>query len=925
SGSLRLLVIASDLPDVLNLPWELILPPEGDFLGVDSKFSIRRFPRSDQQLEAFDGDLRPRPLRLLLAASSPTNLPTLDYEREEEYLLRAISGLDVAFDSGDLGSFEDLRNHVEQFQPQVVHLTGHGAVGKKCPSCEWLNDPDETVCEKCSASLEDVSALGHFAFEGETGKADPRSSEELSRMMALSGVQCVFVSGCETGKAPSIEALGGVCQGLVSEEVPLAIGWAASIADNVANQFARSFYRTLAAGRSVDRALVQARQTVWETCEKKGDPSWTLPVLYSATDQGQIFDPDPRRPKVEPPRDIGPQRPLPGMIEGYAEQFIGRRREQQRLLTALRDGSLQTVIITGLGGSGKSALATRIAWKLKGDGFEPIAVPSSKENPLRTDSLIQIFGDAFLAANLDDAFQKLNNPQIPADARLRYAIGILNKSRFLLVLDNFESNMDEASRLISDRDRDLAEFYGQLLANLTGGSRALVTSRYLPADLPTLPPKIKEEPLGDFGEASFFKFLRRDDLVEKRLRSGELSHELMRKVHRLFGGTPRFLDQIRKVMREIPADDLKKQLEAVKVPTGLEKGELQKILDEYCEEIFTSRLYGYLSPESQRALSLAAVYGVAVNLEGLAAVTGEPSEKLQGFAREWQDRAFAYRETERAATELWAVYGLLRGWLLAQLGSEDRKAAYKAAGDFLSDLVQQDQSKVLGLSPVEVDLEARYQYLQAEDYEQAREVTARVSVFFTRSGLYDGVRRLNVELLRYEEHPSTMSWVGKSFLDQGNYSEAEDWYSRSLDVAGDVMPDEVVLALHQLATIDLNRGEYEEARQKFETALKMRQQIGDRAGEAQNFAQLGIMASERDRAEEGLGLVTLSATILGSIGHADLKKVEPWVNQLASKLNYTQEQFDAMIQEVKESYDRDRGWGLIEAAFADPAPEPDKV
>jgi AAA+ ATPase superfamily predicted ATPase len=132
------------------------------------------------------------------------------------------------------------------------------------------------------------------------------------------------------------------------------------------------------------------------------------------------------------------------MIEGYTEQFVGRRREQKQLLSALRDGSLQSVIITGLGGSGKSSLATRLAWKLKGDGFTPIAVPSSREKTLSEARLIQIFGDAFLAADLDDAFQKLNSPQIPVDARLRYAVGILNKNRFLLVLDNFESNMDEA-------------------------------------------------------------------------------------------------------------------------------------------------------------------------------------------------------------------------------------------------------------------------------------------------------------------------------------------------------------------------------------------------------------------------------------------------------------------------------------------------
>lgn len=65
--------------------------------------------------------------------------------------------------------------------------------------------------------------------------------------------------------------------------------------------------------------------------------------------------------------------------------------------------------------------------------------------------------------------------------------------------------------------------------------------------------------------------------------------------------------------------------------------------------------------------------------------------------------------------------------------------------------------------------------------------------------------------------------------------------------------------------------------------------------------------------------------IFSSIGSAQLKEVAPWVNQLASKLQYTQEQFEAMLREVAESYRRDRGWSLIDAAFADLPPAPDKV
>src|SRR5205085_1225858 len=83
----------------------------------------------------------------------------------------------------------------------------------------------------------------------------------------------------QNGEAPPISALGGICQGLVSEEVPFAIGWAASITDNVATEFAASFFRTLAAGQPISRAMNQARQAIRKTCDEMGYPAWTLPVL----------------------------------------------------------------------------------------------------------------------------------------------------------------------------------------------------------------------------------------------------------------------------------------------------------------------------------------------------------------------------------------------------------------------------------------------------------------------------------------------------------------------------------------------------------------------------------------------------------------------------------------------------------------------
>jgi hypothetical protein len=803
SGARRLLIIASDVAEVLNLPWELLRPAGGDFIGFDPKFSIRRLPWPDRALAPFSGSLPPRPLCILFMACAPQDQVQLDYEREEEFLLRAMAkaGPNIAFDSGDLGTFDELRQRINEFKPHIVHLTGHGIVGWKCPACGRLNKPQDKTCQDhdCAARPDSVPVLGYFAFEDERGLSDLRSSVEIRQeLLAGSGVQCAFISGCQSGQAPPVAALGGICQGLVSDEVPLAIGWAASVAENIATNFATTFYNTLAAGQPVDRALVQARQAIRKECEERGDPSWTLPVLYTATTQGLVFDPDPKRPPVPPPRPSVVQQPLPGMTEGYAEQFVGRRREQQRLLPALREGTLQTVLITGLGGAGKSTLATRLARKLEADGFAPIPVPSSPGNPLSAARLLQTCGDAFLAAGLRDAHNTLRDANLSVDDRLRYIVTALNRGRFVLVLDNFEVNVDEATRRIIDRD--LAGFYAHLLPHLAGGSRSLVTCRYRPADLPTLPPTAREEALGDFPEAAFLKFLLRDPQVERRYYGGELPPDLLSELHRLLGGTPRFLDQMRKVLKTITAADLRRELAAVKLPTGAEPSLLREERDRYCERIFTARLYSYLSLESQRALSRAAVYGVAVNLAGLAAVTGEPMERLRDFTRQWQDYAFAY--PERAAGELWTVYGLLTGWLLERLSPDERRAAHHAAGDFLRDLERHDREGELCLSWVDCLLEARAKYLMAGDYEQARDATNHISESFLRQGVYDEMRRLNEELLTLEEHPWPLNWIGRAHERQGRYDDARRCYERMLTVATGRLPAAEARAWDRLATIN---------------------------------------------------------------------------------------------------------------------------
>jgi tetratricopeptide (TPR) repeat protein len=454
---------------------------------------------------------------------------------------------------------------------------------------------------------------------------------------------------------------------------------------------------------------------------------------------------------------------------------------------------------------------------------------------------MQICNDAFLAAGQRDAHFTLSDSRLSVNDRLRYIITVLNKNRFLLVLDNFEVNIDESTRKILDPE--LAGFYTYMISNLVGESRAIITSRYRPADVQDLPSIAQERTLGDFPESSFIKFLLLDEIVEQRYYKGEIPHDLLSKLYDLLGGTPRFLGQIRKVLKTIKAEELRSQLEAVTLPSKEKPTLLQQARDRYCEDIFTSRLYGYLNFDSQKALCRVAVYTIPVNLAGMRAVTGEPEEKVHSFTREWQDFALAYPEHEYEASELWTVYGLLRNWLLApeRLSPDDRKAAHKAAGDFLNEMAENDRTSELGMHPLYVYLEARAQYMFTGDYENAAEITERISGFYRHQGLYSEIQRLNEELLQYYEHPRILAQIAWSYLDRSSYAAARHWYQRMLDTAERTDEYEASRALYGLAMIDLNQGDYETAREKFQTALEIRQQIGGRAGEVEILHSLAMI------------------------------------------------------------------------------------
>jgi tetratricopeptide (TPR) repeat protein len=1040
------LLIQSADRRVLNLPWELVeLAPDLP-VGCDAAWSLRRSPL--KKTAAADVPLRPGPLRIAFLAAAPTDQDQLDYEREEDAMLGATARLPgVAVQFAELGSFEELADLVAECRPHVVHLSGHGRMA--------------------------ADGQGTFAFEDERGRTDSHTAAEIvSRIFRGSSVQCVFFNGCQTSQA----AAAGLCESLVAAGVPLAVGWSAKVADDLATDFTAEFYRRLVRGEPVAAAAAHARELI----RGKGrtgllqDASFALLQVYSSAAAGAIFDS-----KAVPEPYAGPRTEyviLVGGIKGLRKGFVGRRREGQRLVPALRDGDTTFALITGIGGAGKSTLATRAANKLESAGFRVVAVRVAEAaGPLDAGEatltqLIGEFDDAFIQAERDDLHRQLTDGTLPQAQRLRLAVKGLNELRLVIVIDNFEDVLELERRRIVEPN--LAQLYRSLATRLMRGSRVIITCRYVPEGTPTELPTVVHLPLPDLGEPNFRKFLQRDEVVDTRIGRGELPPTLIHDLYQKLGGTPGFLENVRRVLRTADPDALIEDLEDVS------RGILSVARESYYQRIIATRLYDALSPEARHMISRLAISELPLPIDGVMRITGS-DESLAGSSL---GAAFAFGLLQRfGEPDLPSLYhppGLLRPWLAdpdrlpeaeaslvhqhlaafwrssfeagrvaelrvlnevelrvcrshAERGEDaatfqwatlqlalmlEGRVEWSAARMLLEQIPESELSAdcLLALSSVEVSLgewkAARVHLERAHsllpdktrekaftwhnlatidlnegDLVSAREKFGRslkmrqalgdragqaatwhqLATIDLNEGNYKSAREkfANCLLIRQrlgDRAGKATAWQNLATIDlnEGNYKSAREKFAMSLQMRqalGDRAGE--AATWHQLATIDFRQGDYVSARERFGISLLMRQAIddrageaaiwhqlasidleeghyaaardnlarslktwqtiGDRVGEAAAFYQLGVLTHRIGRVHAAARLMAFGFLIDQTIGHKDVKTIPHKLSTLCTQLGYDQSQFEAIVGEAKEAYQRDRGQTLVEQVLSD--------
>lgn len=816
-GGPHTLVLRCSDPMLLNLPWELVEMQPDLPLGCDPRWAFLRLPLpADVAVRVPLPD--PGPIRLQFLAAAPTDSVPLDFEREEDGMLRAIGTLSkevIVLPFAETGGIDELAALVGQHCPHLVHLSGHGVV--------------------------DPNGIGHFGFEDERGHSDLQPVFELmNRVFRGSATRCVVLNACQTAKA----ATAGLAQKLVESGIPLVIGWAASVADDLATAFIEVFYKHLAKGEAVPLAIARAREHIWRRSrvtvgqQQLIDATFTLPQVYALGSTIALYDRTASPQKYEGPKTVPFL--LGDGIKGLTEGFIGRRMVQQELIPALRDGGITFAVLHGMGGMGKSTLATRAANRLTEAGFKCYPVRASggeapeQNGAITLQKLRSAVSQALLEAGETEGYVTFENGKIPFELRLGVAVSALCSHRAVFVLDKFEDVLDVATLHIVHPE--LSAAYQYFARNLTRGSRVLVTCRFLPADTPTDTPTVWSHSLDELSDSEFFKFLRRDDVVEGRMQRGELPYEWLEQLHKTIGQVPGFLDQVRAVLRTADPDQLTDD-------TAADGSSLEQKRQKYYEGIFLPKLYDQLTPNGQRLCSRLAVSELPLPHDGLAGLLERGQAEAETAARNGADYGLLVAfETGLPRTTVYHPPGLLRVWLAAPArltGSESRQCHRFLATYWRNTLESRRDPR--SITPGDAELQACLSHSRtAQDLQTQMWAACQISSRLFGFSAWELSRRLLNEIPVSQRDATTWQLLGSVELNTGDYPAARSALSQAITLfraVGEKAGE--ATTLHELSGIELKTGDYSAAKASTLQVLALWRAIGDKDGEATSLHQLG--------------------------------------------------------------------------------------
>jgi tetratricopeptide (TPR) repeat protein len=437
-------VLAASGP-ALSLPIELIrlaseAGQESQPLGLLAGVSVaRRITAPDHQPgqkapdAAAPGMRMAGPLKVLAAVAAPDETKTssvpLDAEAEMQAVLDAVTAVDQPHAQVrilEVASLSAIRRALEHDAYHVLHLSAHGS-----PEAVELEDED-----------------GHPVLV--TPQALMQALRHAGRLVPL-----IVLSSCSGGATGSVS----MAAELITQGADRVIAMLAPVTDPYATILARHLYRELSVhpGVTAGDALARARYLAEEDRRRENNsmavPQYGVVTLLAAGGDGPLTDPA----LPEAPLTVVTTPPLgKGVLELPMGALIGRRAQLRATMGVLRRtdaaskqfGLASGVVLTGIGGIGKTALAGRVISRLRDEGWL-IAVHEGRWNPTAlidataaaAGEALSRIGDPTQVAALRQARDRLTDPGSDDGPKLAVVAGLLASQRLLVVFDDFEQNL----------------------------------------------------------------------------------------------------------------------------------------------------------------------------------------------------------------------------------------------------------------------------------------------------------------------------------------------------------------------------------------------------------------------------------------------------------------------------------------------------
>jgi hypothetical protein len=573
-----IIAIATD-KGLARLPWEILHDGNSFLVEKTPPIIPVRWVSNGKAITTANSPQN-RPLNVLFMATSPLEVtPELDYEAEEGKILQATARTPIDLRVEESGCLTELSYVVREYETgyfDIFHLTGH-------------------------ATHEDEKP--YFLTEDEYGNRVDSSTADIYNALQFRFPSLIFLSGCRTAYSAD-SAVPSMAEELLKMGTTAVLGWGQNVRDTDATAAASQLYWELSQGGTMTQAL----SSTYQKLIQQKTPDWHKLRLYVANTLPEAL--------VTPKETQGRKKlPKPSTTVEFRddenrlrvakrEDFVGRRRQLQNCLRTLKtDFDKVGILIHGMGGWGKSTIASRLWDRLP--EHEKILLWRQVDESY----LIQKLKNKLIKPAQRELISYLENSQIELKSRLSYLFNQLSEmgeKPFLLILDDFERNLEPRAGgyILKDTAAPILAALVEAIQETGTDNRIIITCRYdFDSDLLAYFYKQGLQPLKG---SELTKKLNRLD----NFQSDKISENLRERALNLADGNPRLLEFINNEV--LSKKDQENELTELETSPELWK-----------EKIIWEELYQLIDEPLQKILSYCLIYEIPVPMAALEAVCDE--------------------------------------------------------------------------------------------------------------------------------------------------------------------------------------------------------------------------------------------------------------------------------------------------------------